>query len=371
MASLMLLKGSVKFAIFVLYFIKKGNEMVRILDVKAVLSIVHKCGLNNFLNLLIDRIKHDFSNWEKFDKIPRPAFHVPDGVIELMPVCNDEKFAFKYVTGHPKNPDLKRQTVVATGQLSNVLDGYPLLLSEMTLLTALRTAATSALASDYMARDDAKVLAIIGTGAQSEYQVIAHKLIRNIEEVRFFDVDRQAMDKFEKNMNTNMAGQIVKLSPCKNAKQAVDGADIIIVCTACKAHAKVIKDEWIVDGQHINGLGGDCPGKTEIEASLLKRATVVVEFFEQAIIEGDIQQFSKEEAASIVHAHFHEIILNKKQARTDQKQITIFDGIGIALEDFSALNLINKLANEYGEGITTEMVPDILDPKDLFSVMLR
>ena len=168
------------------------------------------------------------------------------------------------VNGHPKNT-AEKQTVVATGQLLNVDDGYPILITEMTLLTALRTASVSAIASDLMARKDASTLAVIGNGAQSEYQTIAHKLIRDIKEVRYFDTDPKAMDKYEQNMKLNFAGHKVDLVRCNDAKSAVTGADIIIVCMICKAHAEVIKYDWLTKGQHINGLGGDCPGKTELQ----------------------------------------------------------------------------------------------------------
>ena len=96
------------------------------------------------------------------------------GVIELMPICDDEYYAFKYVNGHPYNPQSNKLTVVAVGMLSQVKDGYPLMISEMTLLTALRTAGTSALAARYLAKPNSKVMAMIGTGSQSEFQVIAH-----------------------------------------------------------------------------------------------------------------------------------------------------------------------------------------------------
>ena len=344
--------------------------MVRLLDVRMLASLTHTHGIEALLQDVMAKLKTDFSNWETFQNVPRPAFHVKGGVLELMPVCNDDKFAFKCVNGHPNNPVTGKQTVVATGQLNNVSDGYPLMISEMTLITALRTAATSALASDLLSKKDSQTIAIIGTGAQSEYQTIAHKLIRDIKEVRYFDTDPKAMTKYHKNMSTNLAGASVDLIACDNAKDAIMGADIIIVCTACKAHAEILKNDWLEAGQHISALGGDCPGKTELDATIIEKNSVVVEFFEQSFVEGEIQKFDEATARSLIDAELHEVINGTKTIRTADEQITVFDGVGIALEDFSALCVIYNLAEKYNIGDIYEMVPDIQNPKDLFGVLL-
>ena len=345
--------------------------MVRLLNVKMMTQLIHKQGIEAIFADIMAQLKKDFTNWESFQNIPRPAFHVDGGVLELMPVCGKEKFAFKCVNGHPKNTAVGKQTVVATGQLLNVDDGYPILITEMTLLTALRTASVSAIASDLMARKDASTLAVIGNGAQSEYQTIAHKLIRDIKEIRYFDTDPKAMDKYEQNMKLNFAGHKVDLVRCNDAKSAVTVADIIIVCTACKAHAEVIKYDWLTKGQHINGLGGDCPGKTELQKEILENSYVAVEFFDQSFIEGEIQVFDEEKARSIVDAHFYEIIRGDKVGRNNDDEITVFDSVGIALEDLSALSVIHTLSEKYNIGEIYEMIPDIKDPKNLFSLLVE
>ena len=172
---------------------------MKILSVESVTQLINRHGFDNFLRDLIQALKRDFGSWEQFTKMPRPCMHVPGGVLELMPICDNEKYySFKYVNCHPANTKNGKLTVVATGQLSGIDTGYPLMFSEMTLLTALRTAATSALATDLMSRKSAKVVAIIGTGAQSEFQIRALQLVRTIKEVRYFDLDHHAMDKFEK-----------------------------------------------------------------------------------------------------------------------------------------------------------------------------
>ncbi|MBI2026064.1 MAG: ornithine cyclodeaminase [Candidatus Levybacteria bacterium] len=339
---------------------------MKIITVESLTELLKRHGFDNYMMDLMEALKRDFKNWHSFTKMPRPAMHVPDGVLELMPICdNNRYYSFKYVNCHPKNPLIGKQTVVATGQLSQIDSGYPLMFSEMTILTALRTAANSALATDLMARKDARTLALIGTGAQSEFQVSALKLVRDIREVRYFDIDSKAMDKFEKNME----GKHLRLVRCKNTKEAIEGADIITVCTACKAHVDVIKNDWVKVGVHINALGGDTIGKTELELSILTRCRIVVEYFDQCVIEGEIQRLSKKEAKELVHAEFYELISGTKKGRETDEDITLFDSVGIALEDYSALTLTYELAEKYNIGEERNLTPVLKDPKNLISAV--
>lgn len=335
---------------------------MKIMSVESVQKLVNRHGFDALMVDLVAALKRDFSRWESFTKMPRPAMHVPGGVLELMPICDNELYyTFKYVNCHPKNTRNGLQTVVATGQLSRIDTGYPLMFSEMTLLTALRTAATSALATDFMARKNACTLAIIGTGAQSEFQVRGLQLVRDIKEVRYFDIDADAMDKFHE----NMIQASFKVVRCKNVQEAVKGADIITVVTACKANVDVIKNDWVIAGVHINALGGDTVGKTELELSILSRGKIVVEYFEQSIIEGEIQRLSKVEAKRRVHAELHELVTGKKKGRMNNQEITLFDSVGIALEDYSVLRLIYELAKKYKVGEERHLTPVIKNPKDL------
>jgi len=341
---------------------------MKIITVESLNKLIKRHGFDNYMMDLMKALKRDFKNWHLFTKIPRPAMHVPGGVLELMPICDNKKYySFKYVNCHPKNPLTGKMTVVATGQLSRIDTGYPLMFSEMTILTALRTAATTAVATDLMAKKNAKILTLIGTGAQSEFQVLATQLVRDIKEVRYFDIDSKAMDKFEKNME----GKPFKLVRCKNAKEATEGADIITVCTACRAHVDVIKNDWIKAGMHINALGGDTIGKTELELSILDRCKIVVEYFEQCVIEGEIQRLSKDKAKEQVYAELYELINGSKRGRENDQEITLFDSVGIALEDYSALRLTHELAEKYQIGEERNLTPILKDPKDLMAVFKK
>ncbi|OGI63076.1 ornithine cyclodeaminase [Candidatus Nomurabacteria bacterium RIFCSPHIGHO2_01_FULL_40_12] len=340
---------------------------MKILTVEILTKIIkNHGGIDNYITDLMEELRRDFSRWGEFNKIPRPSMQVPGGVLELMPICDKTYYTFKYVNCHPKNPENSLMTVVATGQLSRIDNGYPLMFCEMTMLTALRTAATAALATDLMARDDSHIHAIIGTGAQSEFLIRAICLVRKITEVRYFDIDPLAMDKFEKNLK----GSSFKFVRCQNAQEAVTGADIITTATACKMHADVIKNDWIVPGMHINGIGGDTVGKTELELGILPRSRIVVEYFDQCVTEGEIQRFTKEEAEKQVYAELYELIIGAKTARENKKQITLYDSVGIALEDYSAILFTYKLAQRYKLGEDLNFTPVIANPKNLIAELL-
>lgn len=335
---------------------------MKIISVESLNKLLNRHGFDNYMTDLIKALKRDFGRWQTFTKMPRPAMHVQRGVLELMPICDNERYyTFKYVNCHPNNPLIGQQTVVATGQLVRIDTGYPLMFSEMTILTAMRTAATSALATDLMARQDAHTLALIGTGAQSEFQVLASELVRDIKEVRYFDIDYKAIDKFERNLSTKS----IKLVRCKSVKEAVIGAGIITVCTASKAHVDVIKNEWVRAGVHINAIGGDSPGKTELNLNILLRSRVVVEYFDQSLIEGEIQRLGKEKASKLVYAQLYELVNGSKKGRENDEEITLFDSVGIALEDYSVLRLTFELSEKYNIGEERNLVPVLKDPKDL------
>ena len=144
------------------------------------------------LRELADLIEADFRRWERFDKTPRMASHSRAGVIELMLVSDGLAYSFKYVNGHPINALGGLQTVAAFGLLAEVSTGYPVLLTEMTLLTALRTAATSAMAARHLAPKGARTMSLIGNGAQAEFQALAMKAVVGINSIRLYDIDRRA-----------------------------------------------------------------------------------------------------------------------------------------------------------------------------------
>ena len=180
--------------------ITKNLNIVPFVSVDHMMRIVLDIGVEEVLRGLASYLEADFKRWQLFDKTPRIASHSSEGVIELMPTSDGEVYGFKYVNGHPKNMKNGLQTVTAFGMLADVHNGYPVLLSEMTILTALRTAATSALAAKFLAPKNASCMALIGNGAQSEFQALAFKAILGVSKIRLYDIDPVASKKCALNL---------------------------------------------------------------------------------------------------------------------------------------------------------------------------
>lgn len=335
--------------------------MTTFLDATDIARILGSLGLGRFWPRLVDYLRQDFQRWEAFHKSPRFASHSPLGVIELMPTSDSDSFAFKYVNGHPGNARLGLQTVVGFGALADVATGYPLLLADMTLATALRTAAISALAARHLARPEARTMALIGLGAQSEFQASAFQGVLGIDRLRVFDIDEEATDKFER----NMAGSGVSIARCADARSAASGADIVTTITADKKFATILTEDMIAPGTHINAVGGDCPGKTELARALLLRSDIYVEYAPQTRIEGEIQQLDADHPVT----ELHDVIAGRRPGRASPSAITIFDSVGFAIEDFSILRLLRDLAHETGIGRKIELIAEPENPKDLFGLL--
>src|SRR3981189_931593 len=173
--------------------------MVNYIGTERLRALVARIGVGRFIEELAQEIAADYRRWDDFEKSPRHAIHSPGGGIELMPTSDGRLYSFKYVNGHPKNTAKNLLTVTAFGVLADVASGYPLLLSEMTFVTALRTAAISALAACRMARHESRVMALIGNGAQSEFQAIAFHRLVGVRNLRLYDTDSQATAKLMRN----------------------------------------------------------------------------------------------------------------------------------------------------------------------------
>jgi ornithine cyclodeaminase len=343
--------------------------MVDYIGIKNIQEIVARRGPAAFIEGLAAEIEQDYRRWSEFDKSARHAIHSPGGVIELMPTSDGHQYSFKYVNGHPKNTEVGLLTVTAFGVLADVATGYPLLLSELTITTALRTAATSALAAKWMARPDSRVMAVIGNGAQSDFQVIAFHHMIGIREVRLYDIDADASAKLAQNLQA-MALPGLRVVICQSTAEAVQGADIVTTVTADKRNAVILTPGMIRPGMHINAVGGDCPGKTELHADILLRpdARVIVEYEPQSRIEGEIQQLP----ADFKVAEFADVLGGKSPARANAAEVTIFDSVGFALEDYSALRYLHKLQHETSTGRQQiDLIPHLDDPKNLFGLLVR
>jgi len=339
------------------------KAMVPFVSVDNMMRLVHHLGIERVLAELTDLIEEDFGRWESFDKTPRVASHSRDGVIELMPTSDGTIYGFKYVNGHPKNTAEGLQTVTAFGLLADVATGYPVLLTEMTLLTALRTAATSAMAARHLAPKGGTVMAMIGNGAQAEFQALAMKAVCGIDTVRLYDIDPKATQKTARNLQ----GSGLTVIPCTSSQQAIEGAAIVTTCTADKQFATILTDNMVGPGIHINAIGGDCPGKTELHKDILLRADCFVEYPPQTWIEGEIQQMDR----SYPITELWQVVTGQVPGRRDERQITLFDSVGFAIEDFSALRYLRAqiVGTDFYQEL--DMIADPDDPRDLFGMLQR
>ena len=338
-------------------------NLVPFVSVENMMRLVLERGVETCLEEIAAYIEEDFKRWPLFDKTPRVASHSREGVIELMPTSDGVDYGFKYVNGHPKNMREGLQTVTAFGLLASVETGYPVLLSEMTILTALRTASMSALATKVLARPEASVLALIGNGAQSEFQALALKRMCGIRSVRLYDTDAEATSKCSKNLR-NSGLEIVA---CRSSQEALEGADVVTTCTADKQYATILTDNMVGAGLHINAIGGDCPGKTEIHKDILQRSDIYVEYPPQTRIEGEIQQLDPDYPVKEIW----QVFTGEIEGRSDPKAITLFDGVGFAIEDFSALRWLRDTLEKSQQYQELDMIADPDDPRDLFGMVLR
>src|SRR3984957_6799507 len=339
--------------------------MVDYIGTARLRELVSRLGPARFIEELAGEIEADYRRWNEFEKSARLASHSSDGVIELMPTSDGKLYSFKYVNGHPKNTARGLLTVTAFGVLADVATGYPLLLSEMTFVTALRTAAISALAARRMARPASRVMAMIGNGAQSEFQAIAFHQIVGIRELRLYDTDPSATAKLIRNLTRLQAPDLTVIR-CTGTAEAVRGADIVTTVTADKCNATIPTPDMIEAGMHLNAVGGDCPGKTELHADILraKDVRIVVEFEPQARIEGEIQHLD----ASSPVTEFADVLRGGRPGRENDREVTLFDSVGFALNDFSALRYLRRLNAEQPEGgQRIDLIPELDDPKDLFA----
>jgi ornithine cyclodeaminase len=338
-------------------------SLVPFVSVERMMRLVLDRGVERVLTELAAYIAEDFRRWPSFDKTPRLAAHSIDGVIELMPAADDRSYAFKYVNGHPRNTAAGRQTVAAFGVLADVSTGYPVLLSEMTFLTALRTAAMSALAGSHLARGDARTMAIIGNGAQAEFQALAFKSLVGVTHLRLHDIDHAATLKCLR----NLAPFGLEIVACASAEEALAGADIITTITADKRSAAILTDNMVGAGVHINAVGGDCPGKTELHPDVLSRAAIFVEHAPQTRIEGDIQQLPPDHPVTEIW----QVIAGEAPGRRSELEVTVFDSVGFAVEDFAALRYIRDRLHDYGGALKLDLIADPDEPRDLFGMLMR
>lgn len=258
-----------------------------------------------------------------------------EGVAVIMPAyaAGSEALAVKVVAVYPGNSRLGLPTIHGAVLVMEAATGRPVALLEGGTLTAIRTGAASGAATDLLARPDASVAAIIGSGVQARTQLEAICTVRSISEVRVYSADRAEAERFVYDMASK--GSVpANVRIVEDAAAAVTGAGII--CTATTSKTPVFPAAALSPGCHINAIGAYRPDMQEIDMAVVQRALLVVDQRAAALAEaGDIliplQQGAIDE--SHIYAELGAIASGQKAGRTDHEQITLFKSVGLAVQD--------------------------------------
>jgi len=323
-----------------------------ILGKACLQQLVARVGISQLMEELIERLEYGFQTFNpRLTEIPqRAGFHYETpstGLIEWMPLYQRGGSVLMKVVGyHPNSPRRHgTPTIVSTMSTYDTSTGHLTSIADGTLLTAIRTGAASAVASKFLARTDSKILGIVGCGAQAVTQLHAISREFALQEVLIYDLDSSASESFvDRTKFCDL--ESVTITSASLADIAVHSD---ILCTATSVEVSggpvIVLDRckpWL----HVNAVGSDLPGKTELPLAFLKESFVCPDFLTQAQIEGECQQLSAQQIGpSIV-----EVAQSAQRYLPEQKHQSVFDSTGWALEDWFVMELVLEKAREFGLG---------------------
>ncbi|HUV25153.1 MAG TPA: hypothetical protein VMW26_06970 [Methanomassiliicoccales archaeon] len=279
-----------------------------------------------------------------------------NGDIRCMPCYLEDSdiSAIKVVNVHPENREkFGLPTVMATILLIDTSNGILKSVMGGTWITAMRTGAASAVATKYLARKDSKVIGMVGAGAQARTQLMGLKeVLGEIDEVRVTDLRKDTSKNFSEVMGKMLD---LKVKAVESVKDAVVGADVVVATVPTRE--PVIKGSWIADGTHLLAVGADAPGKEEFYPDIWSRTKIVVDDWKQASHSGDINVPITQGLISRrnIWAELGEIVAGKKEGRTSEKEVTMFDSTGIAVEDAVTADLVYREAVARGMGLELDI----------------
>lgn len=342
-----------------------------ILTIDDIRHIVNKVSLNGLMDEMIRRLTESFATYQPANYVcpPRAGFTYSEphtGLVEWMPIMESgEQATIKVVSYHPANPDLHQlPTILATTSAYDTANGHLIGIADSTFLTAIRTGAASAVASRLLAKPGGGIVGLIGAGAQAITQLHALTRVMDVEKVLVFDIDPKTSNSFPE--RSGFMGIPVKTYAQSELDQLVQTADILCTATSNDVGAgavfnDVVSKSWL----HVNAVGSDFPGKTEVPLSFLQRSVVVPDFPEQAMKEGECQQIDPEQVGPslvelVKRPLFHQYL---------QTTTTVFDSTGWALEDQIALNMMMDYAADLKIGHFLQIEGNSADPKDPFQFL--
>ncbi|MEX2272086.1 MAG: ornithine cyclodeaminase family protein [Vicinamibacterales bacterium] len=273
------------------------------------------------------------------------------GFFGVMPAAYDEAAGAKLVTVVPGNHERGLPSHLATillfdpqtGALEAMLDGR--------YITEARTAAVSAVSARHLARPDSRVAAIIGSGVQARSHADALSRVLALQEFRVWSPSADHRHAAARDIE---AATDVKTTASPSAREAVDGADVVVLVTS--AAAPVIEDAWITEAVHVIGVGACRPTQREMPGALVGRARLIVDSRDAAMKEaGDILLAQKDGANVHIAAELGEICAGLAPGREAADDVTIFKSLGLAVEDIVSAALVLRRAREAGAGTTIEL----------------
>ena len=281
----------------------------------------------------------------KVDNKARSRIRMPGGFFHFMAAADGEQGVFGY-KAYPSfaGPGGSKMMVM----LYNYESGELLACMEAGRMGQIRTGAASGLATRYMARCGASTVAVIGSGFQARTQLEAVCAVRTVKEARVFSRRQERRKDFAKRSGERLG---VDVRPVDSAQECVEGADVVITITS--ARDPVIQGEWLAPGAHINAAGGNHWMRREIdEASVLRSEMIVVDDLEQAKIEcGDLLWLEARGTFRWDMAHeLRDVVAERVPGRSSQEGVTLFESMGVALEDIVAADLVYRKAREQGIG---------------------
>jgi alanine dehydrogenase len=308
------------------------KEVDELLDMKEVIQSVERA-FKEKGNQKVQMPPKMYLNFDRYEGDLRtmPAY------LETLDIAG-----VKIVNSHSRNREVGLPSVMAIIEIVDPKTGRPLAIMDGTNITSYRTGAASAVAAKYLARQDSKVLGIIGAGAQAYTQVEAISKVVHIEEIMIFDIVREASDRLARYITNR--GISPKVSIRDEARNVVKEADILITLTPSKT--PIVYANWLKKGVHINAMGADAPGKQELDPEILKKGKIIVDDTEQTLHSGEVNvpiskgMLKKED----IYAELGEIIVGNKKGRTNESEITIFDSTGLAILDVAVGHLIYRKA---------------------------
>lgn len=284
----------------------------------------------------------------------RQAIRAPGapGLLGLMPAWRSGSgasyYALKEVCVFPENPKRGLDTHLGAVILHSGETGEPLAFLNASAITAIRTAAVSALATRLLARPDASILAVLGAGVQARSHLRALALVRDIREIRIYSRDRAKAEA--------VASETPNAFVAADAEAAVRGADLIV--TATSSREPVISKEWIAAGAHINAVGSSIAAARELDGATVAAASLFVDRRESTINESGDYLFALREGAipgpEHIRAELGEILIGTALGRTSDSEITLFKSLGLAIEDLASAAFLYESAQRTQRGVWVE-----------------